>query len=316
MAASPTDPGAVSIIAPEVNAALRRQSAVVALESAVITHGLPYPTNIQLARDMEAMVRKEGATPATIAVIRGQVRVGITAEDVVLLAQSPSRQKSGPRDIPAAVLHKCDGGTTVGATMLVAARAGISVFATGGIGGVHRERAHDVSADLRMLAIMPMIVVCAGAKAILDLPATLEYLETMCVPVIGYQTDELPAFYSRESGLAVGTRLDSPSEIADFWRAHQAVGLGSAVLVTNPIPEASAIPRAEMEPLLGQASREAQERGIAGGQLTPFLLDRIGELSNGRTIAANLDLLLGNARLAAQVARALVSHNIRKERMS
>lgn len=305
MADRSTKAGTGFLVSPEVRLALQKGLPVVALESAVITHGLPYPTNLELARDMEAIVQGEGATPATIAVIEGQVRVGITPRDLALLAQSSANQKLGPRDIASALMRKQNGGTTVGATLLIASRAGIDVFATGGVGGVHRESGHDVSADLRMLATTPMLVVCAGAKAILDLPATLEYLETLCVPVVGYQTQEFPAFYSRESGLNLGVRVDSPSEIADFWQAHLTLGSGSAVLVANPIPEALAIARARIEPMLEQASREAHQRGITGGQLTPFLLGRIGELSDGQTTEANLGLLLNNGRLAAQIARAL-----------
>jgi pseudouridylate synthase len=304
------------MIGPEVNRALRERSAVVALESAVVTHGLPYPTNLDVARDLEVVVRQEGATPATIAVTGGQVHVGITTEDAGLLAQARSSRKIGPRDLASAALRKYDGGTTVGATILIADRVGISVFATGGIGGVHRESPYDVSADLRMLATTPIIVVCAGAKAILDLPATLEYLETMCVPVVGYQTDEFPAFYSRESGLRVQLRLDSPSEIAEFWSMHLQQGTGGAVLLTNPIPEASAIPREWIQPILEQASQEARGRGIGGGELTPYLLRRLGELSGGRTVKANVDLLVSNARLAAQIALSLVDKDIRKERLT
>jgi len=316
MVDSPTEAADDLRVSPEVSLALRRHAPVVALESAVITHGLPRPINVELAQDMETVVREQGATPATVAVIEGRIRVGITAEELVLLGQSESNQKVGPRDFASVVTQKRSGGTTVGATMLVASRVGINVFATGGIGGIHRESAYDVSADLRMLATTPMIVVCAGAKAMLDLPATVEYLETMCVPVIGYQTNEFPAFYSRESGLGVGHRLDSPNEIADFYAAHRALGPGSAVLVVNPIPEVSAIPRKEIEPILEEASNEARDRHIVGGKLTPYLLGRIAELTNGRTVKANLELLVSNARLAAQIATALVGQDFRKERMT
>lgn len=286
----------------EVQAALRSGEAIVALESTVITHGLPQPENLRLAREMEATVRAGGATPATIAVLDGKVRIGLSDEELARLAQAESPLKVGPRDLAAAIVKRACGGTTVAATLLVAHAAGIRVFATGGIGGVHRESRFDVSADLSTLARTPMIVVCAGAKAILDLPATLEYLETMGVPVIGYQTDEFPAFYSRQSGLPVGLRLDSASEIIEFARAHWSLGLQSAVLVVNPLPEAEAIPRSEIEPLIEQASREAQSRRIHGPGLTPFLLQRLSELSGGRSLRANLALLLNNARLAAALA--------------
>jgi pseudouridine-5'-phosphate glycosidase len=302
------------LVAADVSLALKRQTAVVALESAVITHGLPFPTNLELARDMEAAVREEGATPATIALIDGQIRVGLAKEELARLAQSESNVKLGPRDLASGAMRKSNGGTTVGATMFVAARAGIPVFATGGIGGVHREMAHDVSADLHVLATTPMIVVCAGAKAILDLPATLEILETMSVPVIGYQTEEFPAFYSRESGLSVGLRLESAIEIADYWEVHRALGLESAILVTNPIDQAEAIPRREMDPILRHASAEARQQKIQGKALTPFLLGRIAELSKGRSIRANLALLLSNAHLAAQIATTIARRDKGRER--
>jgi pseudouridine-5'-phosphate glycosidase len=206
------------------------------------------------------------------------------------------------RDFATAIVKKLNGGTTVAGTMFAAQLAGIKVFATGGIGGVHKESSFDISTDLRALAEIPMIVVCAGAKAILDLPATLEYLETMGVPVVGYQTDEFPAFYSRESGLSVSARLDSPKEVADFAQAHWKLGMRSAVLVTNPVPETEAIPMSVMEPMILQASAEAVGQGIHGQRLTPFLLSRISQLSGGKSLQANLALLLNNARLAAQIA--------------
>ena len=304
------------VLARDVRLALKRRTAVVALESAVITHGLPYPTNLDLARDMEAAVREEGATPATIALIDGRIRVGLPDEELALLAQSDSNVKLGRRDLASAAIRKSNGGTTVGATVYIAARAGITVFATGGIGGVHREGAHDISADLEALATTPMIVVCAGAKAILDLPATLEVLETLSVPVVGYRTDEFPAFYSRESGLNVGLRLESPVEVADYWAAHRALGLESAVLVANPIDQAESISRLEMDPILNRASREALRHGARGKALTPFLLGRIAELSKGRSIKANLALLLSNAHLAAQIATAIARRDKGRERQT
>ena len=271
----------------------------------MITHGLPYPRNIQMARDLEATVRHEGAVPATIAVLDGKIRIGLGNEDLARLAQSKSNLKLSRRDLATAVVTKASGGTTVAATMWVASKEGISVFATGGIGGVHRESPFDVSADLQALADTSMIVVCAGAKAILNLAATLEYLETMGVPVIGYRTDEFPAFYSLESGLKVGLRLDSTEAIAKYWHTHRLLEMPSAVLVANPIPASHGIPMSKMEPILAKASKEAHERKIRGQAVTPFLLARVSELSGGKSVGANEALLLDNARLAAQIANAI-----------
>ncbi len=292
-------------IAPEIRIALDLGGPVVALESTVITHGLPRPQNLELARDMEKNVREAGATPATIALLDGQIHIGLSDEELVRLADSESTLKVSHRDFATAIVKKANGGTTVAGTMYAANMAGIKVFATGGIGGVHKESAFDISTDLRSLAEIPTIVVCAGSKAILDLPATLEYLETMGVPVVGYQTDEFPAFYSRESGLGVSARLDSPKEIAEFAKAHWNMGMKSGILVTNPIPEKDAIPAAKMEPIIAKASTEAIEQGIHGQKLTPFLLGRISELTKGKSLKANLALLLNNARLAAQIANEL-----------
>ncbi|MBP6176833.1 MAG: pseudouridine-5'-phosphate glycosidase [Anaerolineales bacterium] len=290
------------VIAAEVKHALELGAPVVALESTVITHGLPRPQNLELARDMEKQVRDSGATPATVALLDGKIHVGLTDEELVRLSESDSTLKVSHRDFATAIVKKANGGTTVAGTMFAANMTGIKVFATGGIGGVHKESAFDISTDLRSLADIPTIVVCAGAKSILDLPATLEYLETMGVPVAGYQTDEFPAFYSRESGLNVSVRLDSPSEIADFAKAHWNLGMKSGILVTNPLPEADSIPRSEMEPIIAKASAEAVALGIHGQKLTPFLLGRISQLTEGKSLKANLALLLNNARLAAQVA--------------
>lgn len=293
-------------LSPEIERATKGNQPVVALESTVITHGLPYPQNLQLARDMEASVRREGAIPATVGVIEGEIRVGLSDEELTRLAGDRSALKVSQRDFAAAIVKKANGGTTVAGTMSVCFKSRIGVFATGGIGGVHRESANDISTDLPALALTSMIVVCAGAKAILDLPATLEYLETMGVPVIGYQTDEFPAFYSRESGLNVSTRLDTPGQIVEFARAHRAVGLHSAVLVANPIPDRDALPKSELDPILERASREAKEKQIHGQALTPFLLGRVSDLTHGRALRANLALLRNNARLAAQIAKAEV----------
>lgn len=290
-------------LSPEISRALNMGAPIVALESTVITHGLPRPQNLLLARDMEKQVRDSGATPATIALLDGKIRIGLSDEELIQLSESDSTLKVSHRDFATAIVKKADGGTTVAGTMYAANMAGIKVFATGGIGGVHKESAFDISTDLRSLAEIPTIVVCAGAKAILNLPATLEYLETIGVPVVGYQTNEFPAFYSRESGLNVSVRLNSPKEIADFAKAHWELGMKSGVLVTNPILETEAIPKSEMEPIIAKASAEAIKRGIHGQALTPFLLSRIGELSKGKSLKANLALLLNNARLAAEIAK-------------
>lgn len=290
------------ILNAEVTRALNLNLPVVAFESTVITHGLPHPQNLQLARDMEQQARDAGATPATIALLDGKIRVGLSDAELIQLAAARNPLKVSHRDFATAIVKKMDGGTTVAGTMFAAHQVDIEVFATGGIGGVHKESAFDISTDLRALAEIPMIVVCAGAKAILDLPATLEYLETMGVPVVGYQTDEFPAFYSRESGLKVSVRLDTPKQIADFAQAHWNFGMCSAILVTNPIPAADAIPAAEMQPMIEQASAEAIAKGIHGQALTPFLLGRISELTQGKSLKANLSLLLNNAKLAAQIA--------------
>jgi pseudouridylate synthase len=277
---------------------------IVALESTVLTHGLPRPQNLQLARDMERTVREAGAIPATIGFLDGKLHVGLNEAELERLANEENVYKVGPRDFATVIAKKASGGTTVAGTMLASKSANILVFATGGIGGVHRAAPFDISADLQALASIPMIVVCAGAKSILDLPATLEYLETMSVPIIGFGTDEFPAFYSRESGLEVSVRLDTSQEIVQFAHAHWNSGLQSAILVTNPVPEAEAISKTEMEPYIEQANREAQAQGIHGQAVTPFLLSRINELSQGKSMHANLSLLLNNARLAAGIAGA------------
>jgi len=278
---------------------------IVALESTVLTHGLPRPQNLQLAHDMEQAVRDNGATPATIGLLNGKLHIGLTDAELEQLANADNVYKVGPRDFATVIAKKAHGGTTVAGTMLACQQAGIKVFATGGIGGVHLDVPFDISADLQALATIPMIVVCAGAKAILDLPATLEYLETMSVPVVGYGTDEFPAFFSRESGLDVSVRLDSPQDIIAFAKAHWDAGLQSAILVANPVPETESIPKSEMEPYITQATHEAHEQGTHGKALTPFLLSRINELTGGKSMQANLALLLNNARLAAGIAKAL-----------
>lgn len=297
------------VYASETQIGISSGNPIVALESTVLTHGLPHPQNLHLARDMEKTIRAGGATPATIAFLDGKLHIGLTDAELERLASVDDVYKVGPRDFATVMTRKAHGGTTVAGTMLAAKYADIKVFATGGIGGVHRAvesgTPFDVSADLQALASIPMIVVCAGAKAILDLPATLEYLETMSVPVVGYGTDEFPAFYSRESGLDVSVRLDSPQEIVSFAKAHWKAGLQSAVLVTNPVPEAEAISKSEMEPFIARANQEAHEQGFRGKAVTPFLLSRISELTGGKSMRANLALLLNNARLATEIANAM-----------
>jgi len=298
-------------LSPEITRALTMGAPIVALESTVITHGLPQPQNLKLARDMEKQVRSVGAIPATVALLDGKIRLGLSDAELVRLSESESPLKVSHRDFATAIVKNANGGTTVAGTMLASFLSGIKVFATGGIGGVHKESAFDISTDLKALAETPMVVVCAGAKAILDLPATLEYLETMGVPVIGYQTDEFPAFYSRESGLNVSARLDSPKEIAEFAKAHWNLGLRSAVLVANPVPETESISMSEMEPVIAQASAEAIAKGIHGQALTPFLLGRISELTKSKSLKANLALLLNNAKLAGEIAQEI--YNRKKE---
>lgn len=288
-----------------INRALRPSLPLVALESTVITHGLPRPQNLALARDMERVVRENGATPTTIAVLGGKIRVGLTDAELERLASLDNVRKISRRDFATAIVRKESGGTTVAGTLFAAHQAGIKVFATGGIGGVHEVETLDISTDLQALADTPMIVVCAGAKAILDLPATLEYLETMAVPVIGYQSDEFPAFYSRQSGLPVSARLDSPGEIVRFAKAHWELGMKSALLVCQPLSPEEEIPREKIDGAVARARREAHEQGIHGQPLTPFLLARLAELTNGASLKANLALLLHNAKLAARIACAL-----------
>ncbi len=294
-------PRSVFIYSAEISQS-RMPSRLLALESTVITHGLPRPQNLRLAHAMERVVRENGATPATIAVLDGKVRVGLTEAELERLSSLENPRKISRRDFATAIVKKESGGTTVAGTMFVAQQAGIRVFATGGIGGVHEVETLDISTDLQALTDTPMIVICAGAKAILDLPATLEYLETMGVPVIGYQTDEFPAFYSRESGLPVSVRLDSTQEVIAFAKAHWEMGLESAVLVCQPPPAASALPRQAVEGFITKARQEAHQRNIHGQALTPFLLQRLSELTEGATLRANLDLLLNNASLGAQIA--------------
>lgn len=290
------------VLHPEVRYALENGLPVVALESAVITHGLPYPENVQLAEALENAVREQGAIPATIAVLEGHIRVGLNPEERQRLATAPNKRKISRRDFGIALARGEAGGTTVAGTLHVAHQVGIKVFATGGIGGVHRDAPFDISADLPALAETPVLVVSAGAKAILDLPATVEYLETMGVPIIGYGTQEFPAFYSRESGLPVNVSVQTPQEAAHMALTHWKCHLHSAVLVVNPPPAEVALPREQIEAIIRQAVQEAQAQGIRGAAVTPFLLARVLELSGGESLKANLALLKSNAHLAAQIA--------------
>ena len=293
-------------LSPEVRDALEGGRPVVALESTIITHGMPFPQNLKVARRVEATVRESGATPATIAVMAGRIRVGLDDETLQALSRTPQDQvmKLSRADLAVCMATGRTGATTVAATMICADLAGIRVFATGGIGGVHRgvENTMDVSADLQELARTPVTVVSAGAKAILDLPRTLELLETLGVPVIAVGQDALPAFLSRDSGLAAPLRLDDPANIAAAARMRRALGLPGGQLVVNPIPAADEIPRARMIPLVDQALAEARDQGIAAKAVTPFLLARLFELTAGQSLSANVALVINNARLAARIA--------------
>jgi pseudouridylate synthase len=308
---NPTLPSSF-VLSSEVARALKLGLPVVALESTVITHGLPRPQNLSLSEDMENQIKNEGAVPATVALLDGWVKVGLSAVELDQLAMVPDPVKVSRRDFSNAIWNGYSGGTTVAGTMYAANLAGIKVFATGGIGGVHREHRFDVSTDLQALADTPMIVVCAGAKSILDLPATLEYLETMSVPVIGWQTDEFPAFFSTTSHLPVSMRIDSPEELMDFYRWHKELENPSALLITQPIPGDAALNENEIVEAEKQASAEAVHKGIHGQALTPFLLKRVNEITKGKSLKANLALLLNNARLAAQIARSLAGSGRQK----
>ncbi len=292
-------------IHPEVKAALAEGRPVVALESTLITHGFPAPENVEIAAAIEQAVREQGAVPATIAVLGGQITVGLSPAQLEYLGTSRNVRKCSRRDLPIVVARGEDGATTVAGTMIVAHWAGIEVFGTGGIGGVHRGYPFDESADLLELAHTPVAVVCAGAKAILDLPLTMEVLETHGVPVIGYQTAELPAFYSRRSGLPVDVRIDSPEEAAAIIRANRRLNLGGGLLVTVPVPAGDEWPAEEAQEVINQAIADAQAAGVTGKAVTPYLLGRVSELSGGRSKKANIALLLNNARVAAQISRAL-----------
>jgi len=295
------------VLSEEVAQALRRRKPVVALETTLVTHGLPHPQGLEAALELEGIVRAGGATPVTVGILDGAVRVGLARAELERIATSRDVAKVNLGNLGAVVASGVAGSTTVAATLFVAAEAGIRVFATGGIGGVHRDVAEsgDVSADLVALGRFPVAVVCAGAKAILDLPRTVEMLETLGVPVLGFGTDEFPAFYWRASGQRVDRRCDSVDELARVARAHWTLGSRTGVLIANPIPEADELPRAAYEQALQGALAEAAERGLRGREVTPFLLDRLRELSGGATVKANLALLRNNARVAAELARTL-----------
>ncbi len=296
--------GLVPTLSREVAEARARGQALVALESTIITHGMPWPQNLETARRVEREVRRHGAVPATVAVLEGRLHVGLEDEQLEQLAQARDVAKLSRADLAVCIARGGTGATTVAATMIGARLAGIEVFATGGIGGVHRgaEQSFDISADLRELALSPVTVVAAGAKAILDLPKTLEVLETLGVPVIACGQDALPAFWSRDSGLAAPLRLDSAAEIAAAHRMRARLGLAGGQLVANPIPPEAEIPAAELAPLIEQAIAEAGTRAISDKSVTPFLLQRIFELTGGRSLDANIALVLNNARLAAAIA--------------
>ena len=292
-------------IAPEAAAALAEGRPVVALESTIISHGMPYPQNVETALKVEQIIRENGAVPATAAILGGRLKAGLSPDEIDYLGKTGTAvAKASRRDLPVLVAKGLDGATTVTTTMMIAAMAGIPVFATGGIGGVHRgaETSMDISADLEELAQTPVMVVCAGAKAILDLGLTLEYLETKGVTVIGFGTDELPAFYTRESGFGVDYRLDTPEELARAFHVKRELGLRGGMLVTNPIPAESAMDKAVIDRAIGQALSEAAEKGIRGKAVTPFLLARVSELTGGDSLASNIQLVCNNARLAARAA--------------
>ncbi len=290
----------------EVAEALQNKRAVVALESTIISHGMPYPKNLETALQVEAAVRSEGAVPATVALINGKIKVGLSDAEIEFLAQEGRKViKTSRRDISYVLSHKLTGATTVAATMIAAELAGIKIFATGGIGGVHRGAAEsfDISADLQELAKTNVAVVCAGIKSILDLGLTLEYLETLGVPVLGYKTDELPAFYTRKSGFKVDYRMNSPEEIAELLKVKWAINLDGGVVIANPVPEAYALDEQVMKNAIEQALLAQQKAGVKGKESTPFLLAKVKELTHGESLVSNIELVLNNARLAAQIAQ-------------
>ena len=293
------------VVSNEVKEALEQNKPVVALESTIISHGMPYPQNVETALKVEQIIRDNGAIPATIAIINGQMRAGLSAGEIDYLGKKGREvAKVSRRDLPVIIAEKKDGATTVTTTMMIAHLAGIDVFATGGIGGVHRgaETTMDISADLEELAQTPVMVICAGAKSILDLGLTLEYLETKGVPVLGYQTEELPAFYTRKSGFSVDYRVDSPAELAEIFTTQQQIGMNSGLLVTNPIPEQYAMDKDTIDAAIEKALAEAEANGIHGKESTPFLLGKVAEITGNNSLESNIQLVFNNVALGAKVA--------------
>ena len=289
----------------DVEGAIASNGPIVALESTVIAHGLPRPQNLETAHRLETIVRNAGAVPATIAILQGKLRVGLNENELRRISETEAIKKVSTRDLPIAMARAWDGATTVASTIWIAHRAGVQVLATGGIGGVHRGTLPDVSADLPELARTPMVVVCSGAKIVLDLPATREWLETHGITVVGYQCEELPAFYSRESGLSVDATVNSAKEVAEFVTAQRSLAMKSALLVVVPVPAAAEVPSEMLNRVLDEAVNEAEKSRVGGRELTPFLLSRMAQKSGGATLKANIALLENNARVAAEVASAL-----------
>ncbi len=291
-------------IHPEVKEALESGKPVVALESTIISHGMPYPQNVETAREVERIIREQGVVPATIAILKGRIKVGLNDEELEYLGQAKGVVKASRRDLPFVVSMKKDGATTVAATMICAELAGIKIFVTGGIGGVHRgaQETFDISADLTELGQTSVAVICAGAKSILDIGLTLEHLETLGVPVVGYQTDELPAFYTRKSGFGVDYRVESPKEMAEALDAKWSLGLKGGVVIANPIPEAYQMDYDVITNAIESALKEADSLGIRGKESTPFLLAKVKELTGGNSLESNIQLVFNNARIGAQIA--------------
>ncbi len=294
-------------IKPEVMAALKKGKPVVALESTIISHGMPYPKNVETALAVEQVLRENGVMPATVGIIKGRIKVGLTANEIEYLAKAENVVKVSRRDYPYVIANKLDGATTVAGTMIAAEMAGIKVFVTGGIGGVHRGagESFDISADLEELKITNVAVICAGVKSILDISATLEYLETSGVPVITYGADQFPAFYSRESGCPAELRIDTPKEIAKLIKAKDKMGLKGGLLIGCPVKEEDQIPYDQMEGVISQALKECEEAGIKGKRITPFLLSKVKDLTNGDSLETNIKLVLNNAKLGAEIAKNL-----------
>ncbi|SJZ34857.1 pseudouridine-5'-phosphate glycosidase [Cetobacterium ceti] len=296
-------------VSPEIELALKENKPVVALESTIISHGMPYPQNVETALKVEEIIRENGAIPATMAILNGKLKVGLSKEEIDYLGKKGLKViKASRRDIPVILAKKEDGATTVASTMILANLAGIKIFATGGIGGVHRgaETTMDISADLEELAMTDVAVVCAGAKSILDLGLTLEYLETKGVPVLGYKTKELPAFYTRESGFNLDAKIDSPEEFAEILKAKWSVGLKGGVVIANPIPEKFAMDYNTIHNAIEEALKEAKENHIKGKESTPFLLAKVKEITKGKSLESNIELVFNNAKLAAEIAKNFV----------